>query len=80
MFNRGIFNCSEVSESSPRDVSVPIAFYCGPPLLTTDRCISFLMVVVSNHFPQSLLRDASKQKQIAHRTAVTLQTFLPCLH
>ena len=50
-------------------------FTAVPPLLTIHRCSSFLGVTDS----LSLLRDASKWKQISkHRAAVDLQIFLPC--
>ena len=52
-------------------------FYSGPPLLTTEHCSHFFCF---NLLALSLPRDASKQKQKAHRVAVALQTFLPCFH
>ena len=53
-------------------------FYSAPPLLTTEQCSFFLLLGI-NHF--GLLSPGSnvQGKQWQDRSAVALQTFLPCL-
>ena len=56
----------------------PWTFYSAPPLLTTEQCSFFLLLGI-NHF--GLLSPGSnvQGKQWQDRSAVALQTFLPCL-
>ena len=67
-----------VYSASCRYKSPPLNFYSAPPLLTTEQC-SFLFLLGINHF--GLLSPGSnvQGKQWQDRSAVALQTFLPCL-
>ena len=42
-----------------------VHFYSGPPLLTTEHCSFLLFFFCSNLLALSLLRNASKQKQMS---------------